>query len=292
MESVKAARTKDLKVYLAKRAFIKFLCYGFLVILLLICVVPVYMLLINATRTTVQIQQGISLLPGAAFFENWRVLDNLGVNVWLGIRNSSIVAFASTFLTVYFSLLTAYAIIVYNFRFRKLLFAFILGMIMVPGQLYLIGFFQYMQSLGLLNTFVPLIVPAIAAPGAVFFFKQYLDSSLSHELVQAARIDGSSEFGIFNRIVLPLAAPGAFTMGIFAFVGSWNAFMGPLFLIGGNPELHTLPLILDRLQGDTFRRDLGAIYFGMAFTLIPILIVYAAFSRFIISGISLGAVKE
>lgn len=278
--------------YLIKHGLTKALCYFFLVVLLLICVVPVYMLLINATRTTPQIQQGFSMIPGTSFLDNWQTLSALGIDVWLGIRNSSIVAFSSTFLTVYFSLLTAYAIIVYDFKFKNAMFVFILAMIMVPGQLYLIGFYQYMHALGLLNSFVPLIVPAIAAPGAVFFFKQYLDASISHELIQAARIDGASEFGIFNRIALPMALPGAFTMGIFSFVGSWNAFMGPLFLLGGNPDLHTLPLLLDRLQGDTFRRDLGAIYFGMAFTLIPILIVYFAFSKFIITGISLGAVKE
>ncbi|MCL2386969.1 MAG: carbohydrate ABC transporter permease [Defluviitaleaceae bacterium] len=285
-------KTQNMGLYVAKQWIVKILCYLLLIALFLVSVVPIYMLLINATRTTVQIQSGISLIPGTAFFDNWETMSNLGVDVWLGVRNSAFVAFTSTFLTVYFSMLTAYALVAYNFRFKKIFFVFVLAMIMVPGQLYIVGFFQYMHSMGLLNTFIPLIIPSIAAPGTVFFCKQYLDSSVSHELIQAARIDGASEFGIFNRIILPLAAPGAFTMGIFAFVASWNAFMGPLFLVGGDQNLHTLPLIINRLQGDTFRRDLGAIYFGMAFTLIPILFVYAAFSRFIVSGISLGSVKE
>jgi multiple sugar transport system permease protein len=274
------------------RILTKAVCYAFLIVLFIVAIVPVYMLLINSTRDSWQIQGGVSLIPGSSFRDNWQTLADLGIDVWLGIRNSSFVAFSSTFLTVYFSMLTAYAVVIYNFRFKSVFFVIILGMIMVPGQLYLTGFYRYMHSLNLLDNFIPLIIPSIAAPGAVFFFKQYLDASISHELVQAARIDGASEWGIFNKIVLPLAAPGLFTMGIFSFVGAWNAFMGPLFLIGGDQDLHTLPLIMQRLQGDTFRRDFGAIYFGMAFTLIPILIVYAAFSKFIITGISLGAVKE
>ncbi|MCL2399940.1 MAG: carbohydrate ABC transporter permease [Defluviitaleaceae bacterium] len=284
--------TQNANSYLIKRWIIKALCYLFFIVLFVICIGPVYMLLINATRNTVQIHGGPSLLPGTSFFENWRSLSALGIDVWLGIRNSSIVAFSSTFLTVYFSLLTAYAVVVYNFRFKKALFVFVLAMTMIPANLYLIGFFQYMHTLGLLNTFIPLIVPAIAAPATVFFFKQYLEGSLSMDLIQAARIDGASEFGIFNRIGLPLAAPGAFTMGIFSFVTAWNSFMGPLFLLGGNQDLHTLPLIMMRMQGDTYQRDLGAIYFGMAITLIPIIIVYAIFSKYIVSGIALGAVKE
>ncbi|MCL1989210.1 MAG: carbohydrate ABC transporter permease [Firmicutes bacterium] len=278
--------------YVMKQRVTKGLCYALLIFLLLVCIVPVYMLLINSTRSTVQINAGPSLLPGTEFFTNWSTLTTLGVDVWLGIRNSAIVAFSSTFLTIYFSMLTAWAVVVYQFRFKRAMFAFIIAMTMIPGQLYLIGYFQYMNTLGLLGTFAPLIIPAIAAPGAVFFFKQYLDSSVSLELIEAARIDGASEFRIFNSIGLPLAAPGAFTMGIFSFVGSWNAFMGPLFLLGANTELHTLPILMSRMQGDVFRRDLGAIYFGMAFTLIPIIIVYLAFSKYIVTGISLGAVKE
>lgn len=281
-----------MNIYVFKRSLAKFISYTFFVILAIITVLPVHMLLINATRSTAEINAGISLLPGRSLLENWRIVQGFGVNIPLGIRNSAIIAFSSTFLTVYFSLLTAYAISVYNFRFKKLFYGFILAMNMVPMGLFLIGFFQYLHALNMLNTLPPMIIPAIAAPGAVFFFKQYLDATLVPELIQAARIDGASEFGIFNRIALPLAAPGAFTMAIFSFVGSWNAFMGPLFIIGGNSDLHTLPLIMSRLQGDAFRTDFGAVYLGMAITIVPILIVYVIFSKYIISGIAMGSVKE
>ena len=278
--------------YRFKRHLAKVISYIFFAILAVICLLPIYLLLVNSTRSTEAINAGISLLPGGDLFNNWEIINNFGVDLPRGLLNSLIVAASSTFLTVYFSLLTAYAVCVYNFKYKRLFYGFILAMNMVPMGLFLLGFFQYMHVLGLLDTFIPLIIPAIAAPGSVFFFKQYLDATLVPELIQAARIDGASEFGIFNRIALPIAAPGAFTMAIFAFVGSWNAFMGPLFIIGGNSDLHTLPLIMSRLQGDAFRTDFGAIYLSMAITLVPILIVYAIFSKYIISGISMGSVKE
>ena len=282
-----------MNAYIIKQRAIKVFCYAFLAILFVICIIPVYMLLVNSTRSAEEIVRGITLIPSVHFLDNWRTLTiDFGIDIGLGVRNSAIVAFSTTFLSVYFSMLTAYAINVYNFRFKKQFYGFVLAMVLVPGQLFLIGFFQYMSALGLLNTFAPLIIPSIAAPATVFFCKQYLDAALVPELIQSARIDGAGEFAIFNKIALPLAAPGAFTMAIFAFVASWNAFMGPLFLIMGNQRLHTLPLIMIRLQGDAFLVDFGAVYFGMAITLIPIIIIYAIFSRYIITGISLGSVKE
>ena len=279
--------------YAAKQKLIKALCYAFLGILLLICIVPVYMILINATRETADISRTLSLLPSTYIAHNWQTLQGTGVNVVRATVNSIFVAGASTFLAVYFSLLTAYAISVYNFKFKTALYVFILAMNMVPGQLFIIGFFQYAHMLNLLDSFIPLIVPAIASSGAVFFFKQYFDAALVPELIQAARIDGAGEFSIFNRIVLPIAKPGAFTMAIFGFVASWNNFIVPFFLIGPNRfDLHTLPLAISRLNTNVFRQDFGLFYLGMAISIVPIVIVYALFSKHIVSGISLGSVKE
>ncbi|MCL1924814.1 MAG: carbohydrate ABC transporter permease [Defluviitaleaceae bacterium] len=278
--------------YKLKNNIYKTLAYIFLITLFLITFVPIYMLLINATRSTEQINTGFSILPGTNLLENWRIIQGFGINIPLGFRNSAIIAVSSTVLSVYFSLLTAYALVVYDFKFKRLFYGFVIAMTLVPLQLYLIGFFQYMHAIGLLNTMWPLIIPAIASPAGVFFFKQYLDAALVPELIQAARIDGASEFTIFNKIALPLARPGAFTQAIFGFVAAWNSFMPPLFIIQGNQDLHTLPLIMQRLQAGQFRNDFGAIYLGMAITLVPIIIVYAVLSKYIVNGISLGSVKE
>lgn len=278
--------------YILKKNISKTLVYIFLIALFLICVVPVWVLLVNATRTTAEINRIFSLIPGTSALDNWRSIQATGVDIPLGFRNSIIIAVSTTFLTIYFSLLTAYGLSVYNFRFKKQIYGFILAMVLVPGTLFLIGFFQFVAALGLLNTFWPLIVPSIAAPGTVFFMKQYLDAALVPELIQAARIDGAGEFAIFNRIALPLAAPGAFTFAIFAFVGTWNAFIGPLFLIGGDQRLHTLPLMMQRIQAGGYVPDQGAIYLGLTLSIIPVLIVYAFCSRYIVGGVTLGSVKE
>jgi len=248
------------------------------------------MLLINSTRATPDINRGISLIPSDYLLTNWQSLNARGINFVRGLFNSSVLAFSTTALSVYFSLMTAYAIKVYNFKFKKQFFVFVVLMTMVPGQLYIIGFFRYVAVLNLLNSYIPLIVPSVAAAGTVFFAKQYFDAALMPELIQSARIDGASEFQIFNKIALPLAAPGAFTMGIFAFVGSWNSFLTPFMLLT-DQNLYTLPLMMSQLNSDPFITDFGMVYTGMAFTLIPIIVVYALFSKRIVNGISLGSVK-
>jgi multiple sugar transport system permease protein len=111
------------------------------------------------------------------------------------------------------------------------------------------------------------------------------------ELIDAARIDGSSELGIFHKVMMPLAIPGAATLGIFVFVAAWNNFFNAFILIS-SLDKYTLPMLVQTLRGDVYRTEYGAIYLGLAITVVPIIIIYAIFSRFIISGIAMGALKE
>jgi multiple sugar transport system permease protein len=148
-----------------------------------------------------------------------------------------------------------------------------------------------MSRLGLTDNYASLILPLIANAGAVFFGKQYLESMIIHDLIDAARIDGASELGIFHRVMMPIAAPGAATMGIFAFVASWNNFFNAFILIS-SIDKYTLPMLVRTLSGDVYRTEYGAIYLGLAITIVPIIIIYAIFSRYIVSGIAMGAVKE
>ncbi len=269
----------------------KFFAYILFLILSIIVITPIWVLLVNATRTSPEIQQGLSLIPGTNLINNWNTIVGKGLNLTQGIINSSIIAFSSTFLSVYFGLMTAYAICVYNFKFKKQFYALVLLMVMVPAQLSIVGLYDYVAGLNLLNSYIPIIIPAIASASTVFFMKQYLDGALVPELLQAARIDGAGEFKIFNKIALPIAAPGAFTIGIFTFVASWNNFMVPFTLITENNK-YTLPMLMATLRGDTYRTDYGGVYLGMAVTVIPILIVYIMFSKNIVSGIAMGSVKD
>jgi multiple sugar transport system permease protein len=269
----------------------RILVYVVLVILVIITIIPLWLLLVNATRSTTEIQQGLSILPSTHLIDNYQILLSKGLNVSRGFSNSLFVALASTVVTVYFSLLTAYGIVVYEFKGKRFFSNFIVVLVMIPMQLTIIGFFQYMSRLGLTDNYASLILPLIANAGGVFFGKQYLESMVIQDLIDAARIDGASELKIFHSIMFPLAMPGAATMGIFAFVASWNNFFNAFILIT-SLDKYTLPMLVKTLRGDVYRTEYGAIYLGLALTVVPVIILYALFSRYIISGIAMGAVKE
>ena len=267
------------------------LIYILSVFLCLLSIFPFYVMIINSTRDTFQIQQGLSLLPGKAFINNWNILLGKNFNVALGLRNSAIIAFGSTILSVYFSSLCAYGLTVYEFRGRKPLFSFIVGLIMIPAQVSSIGFYMFMYRIGWVDSFLPLILPAIAAPSTVFFMRQYLMANFQISLVEASRIDGAREIFTFNKIVMPIMIPAMATMAIFSVITSWNNYLTPLMLLK-KPELATLPMMIRTLRGDIYRTEFGSIYLGLALSAAPLLIVYFSLSKYIIQGVALGGVKE
>jgi len=272
------------------------LVYVVVIFFAILAVIPFWYMFMNATWDTFSIQAGIKLWPnfGNLFGQlkaNWAYLANRSTfSFALGFKNSLIITVSSTVLTVYFSALTAYGLSVYEFKGRKLIFTIIVGVMMVPTAVNITGFYRLMGGMGLLGTRWPLILPAIAAPSTVFFIKQYLDTSLSKEIIEAARIDGAGEFYTFNRVCLPIMVPALATQGIFAFLGSWNNFFAPSILLT-KQELKTLPLMVSMLYGDRYT-DYGAIYIGLSASVFPIIIAYAFLQRYIIQGVSAGGVKE
>jgi len=270
-----------------KRVFVS----AVMILLGLVALVPVYLLLINATRSTGQINAGISLLPGRYALYNWRVLTGRGFQIWQGFGNSAFISVCTTALCVYFSAMTAYGLHIYRFKGRTVIWTVILVTMMLPATLTFIGFYQFMAWLKLLNNYIPLIIPGIASAATVLFLRQYMMSVLSPELIDAARIDGASEFGIFNIIIIPVIAPALAAQSIFTFVASWNNFITPFVLIS-NMKRYTLPMLVQTLRGDIYRTEYGGIYLGIAVSLIPILLFYSFMSRFIISGITMGSLKE
>ncbi len=257
----------------------------------LLAIVPVYIMLVNATRTTEQINLGLSLIPGSATMDNWGHLTNRGFQIFQGFGNSAFIAISATLLSVYFSAMTAYGLHVYDFKGKKFLWGLVLVVIMLPASLSFIGFYQFMARLKLLNSYVPLIIPSIASAGTVLFLRQYFASVLSKDLIEASRIDGAGEFKTFHTVILPVITPALATQSIFSFVGSWNNFMTPFVLLSDTKK-YTLPMLVQLLRGDIYRTEYGGIYLGIAISIIPILIFYAFMSRFIISGIMMGSVKE
>jgi multiple sugar transport system permease protein len=271
----------------------RFFVYLFMTFLVLLAIVPIYLLLINATRSTEQINEGISLIPGSfhQIAYNWHALTSRGFQIQQGFFNSLYLAVMMTLFGVYFSAMTAYGLHVYQFKGRRLVWGVILVIMMLPTSLSFIGFYQFVARLKLLNSYIPLIVPTIASAGTVLFLRQYLQSVLSMELIDAARIDGAGEFRTFNTIILPIITPAIAAQSIFSFVGSWNNFFTPFVLISSTKK-YTLPMLVQMLRGDIYRTEYGGIYLGIAVSLVPILIFYSFMSRFIISGITMGGIKE
>lgn len=277
--------------YRINTLILRVLVYTVLFALLIITLVPIWVLMVNATRSTSEIQQGLAFFPSTHMLENYNILLGRGLNLVRGFTNSIFLSVTTTVVSVYFSLLTAYGMVVYDFPGKKTFYNFILVLVMIPMQLSIIGFYQYMSKLGLTDSYWALILPSVASAGAVFFGKQYLEAVVIQDLIDAARMDGAGELTIFHLIMLPIAAPGAFTMGIFAFIASWNNFFTPFILIS-SIEKYTLPMLVQTLRGDVYRTEYGSIYLGIAATIVPIIIIYALFSRYIVSGIAMGSVKE
>jgi multiple sugar transport system permease protein len=187
--------------------------------------------------------------------------------------------------------MTAYGLHIYRFKGRALLWTVILVIIMLPATLSVIGFVQFIGMIKLRDSYIPLIIPSIASAGTVLFLRQYMMSAISIELIDAARIEGANEYRIFNSISLPVLLPALAAQSIFTFVGSWNNFITPSVLISTQSK-YTLPLLVRDLAGNIYRAEVGAIYLGVAISLIPIILFYMFMSRYIISGITMGGLKE
>jgi multiple sugar transport system permease protein len=274
-----------------KQKIIKGFFYFLLTLLVVISFIPFYMMIINATRSNADIlREGFTLIPGTAIVDNYHVLLEY-MNLWRGFLNSLIVAVAVTVLSSYFSALTAFGFAIYKFKGSNFLFVTILVLMMVPGQLGLIGFYDIMRTFGFLDSYIPLIVPPIASTFTVFFLRQFLSSVLHSSLIEAARIDGAGEFKIFHKIGIPMMMPAISTMAIFAFIGSWNNYILPLVVLF-SPEKYTLPVMMGALRGSQVAQNLGAMYLGIAISVVPIMIAFVFLSKYIISSISAGAVKE
>lgn len=277
---------------LAGRAITKTMKYIICIILAILSIIPFWIMFMNATRSTYEIQAtSISLLPSSYLSSNWKVFEGKSFNAIVGFKNSFIIAAFTTIVNIYFNSLAAYALVAYQWKLRQPFFTFIMAILMLPAQVSSIGFYQFMYRIGWTNSFLPLILPAIAAPAVVFFMRQYLLGALSIDIVNSARIDGAGEFYTFNRIVLPIMKPAMATQAIFTFVGSWNNLFMPMILLTDNKN-YTMPIMVSLLKGDIYKREYGSIYLGLSLTVLPLFIVYFALSKYIIAGVALGSIKE
>lgn len=272
------------KIYMA-------VVYVVCILLALLSITPFWIMLMNATRSTTEIQQhAIAFFPSSYTMKNMAILLGKSFDPMKGFFNSLLISTGATLCAVYFSTLTAYGLVVYNWKFRTAFFSFIMAIMMIPAQVTMIGFYQMVYKIHMTNNFAMLIFPAIASPSMVFFMRQYMIPALSLEIIQSARIDGAREFLIFNKIALPIMKPAIATQAIFSFVSSWNNLFTPLVLLT-DQDKYTMPIMVSLLRGDIYKTEYGSVYLGLSLTVLPLIIVYLVLSKYIIAGVALGSVK-
>ncbi len=279
MVKKKEGKTREVIIYIVS------------IFLALLSIMPFWVMFVNSTRSTAEIQQhAVALMPSTYMMKNLSILLGKSFNPMVGFANSLIISAGSTLCAVYFSTMTAYGLIVYEWKLKKVYFGFIMAIMMIPAQVTMIGFYQMCYKLHMTNNFLMLILPAIASPAMVFFMRQYMYPSLSMEIVQSARIDGAGEFRTFNTIALPIMKPALATQAIFSVVSSWNNLFTPLVLLT-DKDKYTMPIMVSLLRGDIYKTEYGSVYLGLALTVLPLIVVYLLLSKYIIAGVALGSVK-
>lgn len=271
----------------------KIIAYVVCIFLALLSIFPFWVMFINATRSSGEITgHPVSLIPSNHLSQNIEYITKYDdFKPLRGFTNSFIVSAGTTLCAVYFSTMTAFALVAYEWKLKNAFFTFIMAILMIPAQLTGIGFYKFMYQIHLTGSFLPLILPSIAAASTVFFMRQYMKPSLPMEILQSARIDGAGEIRIFHTIVLPLMKPAMATQAIFAFVNSWNQLFMPQMLLLSAKEKKTMPMMVSLLRGDIYKTEYGSIYVGLSMSVLPLFVIYFLLSKYIIAGVALGGVK-
>jgi arabinosaccharide transport system permease protein len=261
------------------------------VIISFIALFPILNLLISSFRPSSDIMRnGISLVfdPSKMSFDNYLYIFTQGGNYWSWFKNSLSISAITIVLSLFFSSMVGYALALYDFKGRNLIFGFVLFILMVPFEILMLPLFQLMISMNLINTYTAVILPAVVAPVAVFFFRQYA-IGLPKELMDSARIDGATEYGIFFKIMLPLMTPSMAAMAILQGLGAWNNFLWPLIVLRSN-DMFTLPIGLATLL-TPYGNNYDILIAGSVMTIIPIIILFIFFQRYFVAGLTVGGVK-
>ena len=225
---------------------------------------------------------------GDNLLENYRKLIDI-MPFWRVLINSLSISIFGTVSAVFFCSLCAFGFFAYDFRGKNIIFALMVASMMVPPVLTIIPLFLTVKFLGILDTHFALWFPGAANAFGIFLIRQYMTNSISRELLDAAKVDGCSDFRIYFSIVLPLIKPALATVGIVIFINLWNNFLGPLILLS-SPDKFVLTLALRSVQS-VANSPWGAIMLGTFLSMLPLLIAFAFFSKQMMSGLTAGAVK-
>ena len=274
-----------------KKIISKILIYFALILGVLFCLVPLYWMIRSSLMNTVEVfMMPPRWIPSKFMWENYQeVFDTLPFGKYF--LNSFIVTGGCVVGTMLTSSICAYGLARIKWRGRNVVFACIISSMMLPVAVTLIPTFLMWRTIGTTDSFIPLIVPAIASPVTFFYMKQYMESALPLSLIEAARIDGSGEFRTFNSIVLPLMKPAIAVQAIFSFVSSWNNYFTPALVLHDDKK-KTLPILIAQLRAaDWLKFDMGQVYVMITFSILPVIVVYLILSKHIVQGVALGSVK-
>lgn len=267
----------------------KIMAYLILGMMCFFTFLPFYFMFIFATWNKSEIYHlPIHIWFGPDVGGNYAILQDK-INFWRSVWNSTYIATVATVLTVFFCALGGFGFSMYEFKHKNTLFSIILASMLIPSIMGIIPFFLIMKQLGWVGTPRALYFPGIANAVGIFLMRQYMTTAIPKELVEAARIDGASEIGVFIRIIIPLLGPASATLALTTFIGQWNSFIGPTIILKGS-ETFTLPLALRSLQG-TSTIETGAMMVGICIAVLPLLVIFAFTSRNLIAGLAAGAVK-
>ncbi|MDO4298835.1 MAG: carbohydrate ABC transporter permease [Lachnospiraceae bacterium] len=264
--------------------------YLILIAIALIMLLPFYMMFVMSTLKTNEIYSFPPIVTfGSNLIENFKNMT-AAVNLPRAFLNSCIVTFSYTILVLFFCSMGGYAFSVYDFPGKNMLFTILLGTMMIPATAGMIPWFIMMSKFGWVNDFKALIIPGCANAFGIFWMRQYCQNNVPKALMEAARIDGCSEWTIFFRVIAPILKPAYASLGIMNFVNQWNEFTQALIILR-KEKMYTLPLLLRSMVSDR-GTDYGAMMLASTCAVLPLLICFLCASKFFMDGLTAGAVKE
>ena len=268
----------------------KIALYAILMGIALIMLLPFYMMFVMSTLKTNEIYSFPPIVTfGSNLLANFASM-NKQVDLIRAFLNSCIVTFSYTILVLFFCSIGGYAFSVYDFPGKKVLFTILLGTKMITATAGMIPWFIMMSRLGWVNDFKALIIPGCANAFGIFWMRQYCQNNIPKALMEAARIDGCSEWTIFFRVIAPILKPAYASLGIMQFVNQWNEFTQALIILR-KEKMFTLPLLLRSMVSDR-GTDYGAMMLASTCAVLPLLVCFLCASKFFMDGLTAGAVKE
>ena len=267
----------------------RIIAYVVLIIISFFCLFWFYIMFINATRSNGELQSGFTAIPSTNLLKNWNNLVHGTLPIWYGMFNSLIIAACSAVLCTYFSTMTAYAIHAYDFKMKRFIYPFILMIMMIPTQVTALGFIKLITGMGLMDSFIPLIVPAWFGGGAfyIFLLRQFY-LGIPKDFEEAARIDGANQFQIYWKIFMPIMKPSLILVGVLNMLTVWNDYLGPLIFLQDRSK-YTLALGLASFKGVHSTQIIPMLCITIIM-IIPPIIIFIIAQKYIVEGTS-GSIK-